>query len=121
VSPFNFMIPQVLTFTFLFLTSIVAGVKDFGHQTFTLATAWNVTNTIVFAVFILAAMRESHRAKRAPVRARVYSTFGRPAAAPLPVPVAAWTGADTTTPSPLPSPVSDPELVPAGSYREVAS
>jgi cellulose synthase (UDP-forming) len=121
VSPFNFMIPQVLTFTFLFLTSIVAGVKDFGHQTFTLATAWNVTNTIVFAVFILAAMRESHRAKRAPVRARVYSTFGRPAAAPLPVPVAASTGADTTTPSPLPSPVSDPELVPAGSYREVAS
>ena len=27
-SPFNFMIPQVLTFTFLFLTSIVAIYKD---------------------------------------------------------------------------------------------
>src|SRR6185312_6036503 len=80
VSPFNFMIPQVLTFTFLFLTSIVAGFKDAGHQTLTLATAWNVTNTVVFAIFIIAAFRESHVARRAPARAKVYSTFGRPVA-----------------------------------------
>ncbi|MEJ3404060.1 glycosyltransferase family 2 protein [Rathayibacter sp. YIM 133350] len=62
-SPFNFMIPQVLLFAFLFLTSIVAIAKDVGHLTLTLATAWNVTNTIVIGVFIIAAFRESHVGK----------------------------------------------------------
>jgi cellulose synthase (UDP-forming) len=64
-SPFNFMIPQVLTFFFLFLTSLVAIGKDTEHQTLTLATAWNVTNTVVIGVFIVAAFRESHRARAA--------------------------------------------------------
>lgn len=61
-SPFNFMIPQVLIFTFLFLTSIVAIMKDAGNFTFTLATAWNVTNTIVFGIFVWAALREPRKA-----------------------------------------------------------
>ena len=69
-SPFNFMIPQVMVFTFLFLTSFVAISKDIGHQNLTLATAWNVTNTIVIGVFIAAAFRESHRAKAAARRER---------------------------------------------------
>ncbi len=77
ISPFNFMIPQVLTFTFLLLTSVVAGFKDFGHQTFTLASAWNMTNTVVFGIFIVAALRESHVAARtAPAPVRLYPTFG---------------------------------------------
>jgi cellulose synthase (UDP-forming) len=78
VSPFNFMIPQVLAFVFLLLTSVVGGIKDYGHQTLTLASAWNMTNTVVFAVFIVAALRESHVTKRAvPAPAQLYPTFGR--------------------------------------------
>ena len=81
VSPFNFMIPQVLIFAFLFLTSLVGIVKDYGHQTLTLATAWNVTNTVVLGVFIIAAMRESRRTRLAGrPRAMVYPTFARPSA-----------------------------------------
>ncbi len=59
------MIPQVMVFAFLFLTSLVAISKDLQHQNLTLATAWNVTNTIVIGVFIAAAFRESRRAKAA--------------------------------------------------------
>lgn len=78
VSPFNFMIPQVLAFVFLLLTSIIGGIKDYGHQTLTLASAWNMTNTVVFAVFIVAALRESHVTKKTvPAPARLYPTFGR--------------------------------------------
>jgi cellulose synthase (UDP-forming) len=86
VSPFNFIIPQVLFFVFLFLTSVVGIVKDYGHETLTLATAWNVTNTIVLAVFIGAAFHESHLARVATrPRSTVYPTFARAAAPPLPV------------------------------------
>jgi cellulose synthase (UDP-forming) len=73
VSPFNFIIPQVLIFTFLLLTSLVALVKDYGDRTVTLATAWNVTNTIVLGVFVATAFHESHLARaaaRATARAR---------------------------------------------------
>jgi cellulose synthase (UDP-forming) len=88
VSPFNFMIPQVLLFVFLFLTSIVAILKDIDHGTLTLATAWNITSTVVLAVFIGGAMKESHAAKTAahPVP-QLYPTFGqRPAGSPAPRP-----------------------------------
>ena len=57
-SPFNFIIPQVLVFLFLVLTSMVGIYKDYMHQTLTLATGWNLTNTIVMGVFIVAALRE---------------------------------------------------------------
>ncbi|CAN5254358.1 hypothetical protein BH11ACT2_BH11ACT2_13650 [soil metagenome] len=63
-SPFNFMIPQVLTFSFLVLTSIVAGYKDYTNQTFTLATAWNVTNTLILGAFMIAGIRESAEVRR---------------------------------------------------------
>ena len=59
-SPFNFMIPQVLFFVFLLLTSLVAINRDLSNGTLTLATAWNVTNTIVLGAFVGAAFRESH-------------------------------------------------------------
>ena len=78
VSPFNFMIPQVLVFVFLLLTSVVAVMKDVGHGSITLATAWNLTSTIVFAVFIAAAMKEAHLARVAvPARPELYPTFAR--------------------------------------------
>ncbi|MBG6054404.1 cellulose synthase (UDP-forming) [Salinibacterium sp. CAN_S4] len=57
-SPFNFMIPQVLFFVFLLLTSFVAIYRDFDNGVLTLATGWNVTNTIIMGSFVAAAMRE---------------------------------------------------------------
>ena len=57
-SPFNFMIPQVLTFTFLLLTSAVAIYKDTTNGALTLATAWNVTNTVILGAFMIAGLRE---------------------------------------------------------------
>jgi len=91
-SPFNFIIPQVLFFAFVLLTSAVGIVKDYGHQTVTLATAWNVTNTIVLGVFVVTAFRESRRARIVQQPAvTLYPTFGRPVSerpvhlAPLPV------------------------------------
>lgn len=96
VSPFNFIIPQVLFFVFVLLTSVVGIVKDYGHQTLTLATAWNVTNTIVLGVFVVTAFRESHRARVEVAPATtVYPTFGRSPSdppvyqTPTPVPVRA--------------------------------
>jgi len=78
VSPFNFMIPQVLMFAFLLLTSVVAVIKDVGHGTITLATAWNLTSTVVFAVFIGAAMKESHLARvTVPAPPELHPTFAR--------------------------------------------
>ena len=82
-SPFNFMIPQVMVFTFLLLTSFVAISKDIGHQNLTLATAWNVTNTVLIGVFIAAAFRESHRAKAAARRARKRSAAPQAPQAPI--------------------------------------
>lgn len=58
-SPFAFIIPQVLFFTFLLMTSIVGGWKAWMTSSVDLALAWNVTNTLVIGVFILTAFRES--------------------------------------------------------------
>lgn len=60
-SPFNFMIPQTLFFVFLALTSVVAVYKDLGNGALTLATAWNVTNTIIIGAFIITAVVEARR------------------------------------------------------------
>ena len=64
-SPFNFMIPQVLTFTFLLLTSAVAIYKDLTNGVLTLATAWNVTNTVILGAFIHAGLHELRAARLA--------------------------------------------------------
>jgi cellulose synthase (UDP-forming) len=63
-SPFNFMIPQVLFFVFLLLTSVVGVWRDLGIGTPTLATAWNVTNTLILGSFVLAALNESRATRR---------------------------------------------------------
>jgi cellulose synthase (UDP-forming) len=60
-SPFNFMIPQVLVFAFLLLTSVVAIWRDLTNSQLTLATAWNVTNTLILGAFMLVACREAWR------------------------------------------------------------
>ncbi|WP_411698918.1 glycosyltransferase family 2 protein [Conyzicola sp.] len=68
-SPFNFMIPQVLFFVFLLLTSFVAVARDLDNGVFTLATAWNVTNTVILGSFVFAASRESRLIRRSARRA----------------------------------------------------
>jgi cellulose synthase (UDP-forming) len=62
-SPFNFIIPQVLMFFFLLLTSVVSIWRDIQNSQLTLATGWNVTNTIILAVFMVVAFRESYHNK----------------------------------------------------------
>lgn len=78
-SPFNFMIPQVLFFTFLLLTSFVAIYRDFDNEVFTLATAWNVTNTVIMGSFVAAAMREHSSLNRAFRAERRLRAMGVPA------------------------------------------
>jgi cellulose synthase (UDP-forming) len=58
-SPFNYMIPQVLVFVFLALTSVVSIWRDLGNSLFSLATAWSITNTFILGAFIVVAFRES--------------------------------------------------------------
>ncbi len=59
-SPWNFVIPQIVTFVFLALTSVVAIVRDVGNGVATIATVWNVLNTGILALFLFAAWREQH-------------------------------------------------------------
>jgi cellulose synthase (UDP-forming) len=63
-SPFAFMVPQVLLFAFLLPTSVVAVWRDVNHSQLTLATIWNITNTIILGAFIGAACRELARRRR---------------------------------------------------------
>ena len=58
-SPFNFMIPQVLVFFFLLLTSVVSIWRDLGNSQLSLATAWNVTNTFILGAFMIVALKEN--------------------------------------------------------------
>jgi cellulose synthase (UDP-forming) len=68
-SPFNFMIPQIVVFVFLLLSSAIAIWRDMGNSQLTLATAWNVTNTFILGSFMLVACREAWRIKHPKPRA----------------------------------------------------
>ena len=46
-SPFAFMMPQVLFFQFLLITTVVGVWKDLGNGYPSLALAWNATNTLI--------------------------------------------------------------------------
>jgi cellulose synthase (UDP-forming) len=84
-SPFNYIVPQMLMFLFLALTSVVGVWRDMDNGVVTLATAWNVTNSLVLLVFIGGAARESHvlrRQARADRRA-VGRAAGRHATGPV--------------------------------------
>ncbi|MGC3994489.1 MAG: glycosyltransferase [Propionicimonas sp.] len=77
-SAFNFIRPQVYLFTFLLLTSVVAVWRDLDNQQLSLATAWNITNTVALGLFLVEAFKEGHRA-------RVAERAGTRAASPVPV------------------------------------
>jgi len=53
-----------LFFVFLLLTSVVGVWRDLGIGTPTLATAWNVTNTLILGSFVVAALHESRATRR---------------------------------------------------------
>ncbi|WP_228375028.1 glycosyltransferase family 2 protein [Demequina iriomotensis] len=54
-SPFNFMIPQMLFFVFLLIASGVAIWRDVGNGFLTLATMWNLLNTVILGAFVVSA------------------------------------------------------------------
>lgn len=64
VSPFNFMIPQVLTFVFLALTSLVAVWQGVRQNNVTLGAGWNITNTLILGSFMVVAWREAVAGRR---------------------------------------------------------
>ncbi|MCK9795317.1 cellulose synthase catalytic subunit [Isoptericola sp. 4D.3] len=57
-SPFGFMVPQLLCFVFLLLTSAAGVWKEWGDPFPSLALAWNVTNTVILGGFVVTAVRE---------------------------------------------------------------
>ncbi|GEK19848.1 glycosyltransferase family 2 protein [Cellulomonas xylanilytica] len=83
-SPFAFMMPQVLFFQFLLITTVVGVWKDLGNGYPSLALAWNATNTLILGSFVLTAWREGHRgrlaARSARKSARADAAPARPAA-----------------------------------------
>lgn len=96
-SPFTFIRPQVYLFTFLALTSVVAIWRDVNNSQFSLATAWNLTNTAALGVFLVVALAEAFRRE------------------PAPAPVAASTPAVPRAGvfEPVPARVAEPALNPA--------
>jgi cellulose synthase (UDP-forming) len=63
-SPFNFVVPQMLFFLFLSLTSVVAIFRDVSNGVATLATAWNITNTVILGAFLIAVARDARLLRR---------------------------------------------------------
>jgi cellulose synthase (UDP-forming) len=63
-SPFAFMMPQVLFFQFLLITTVVGAWKDLGNGYPSLALAWNATNTLILGSFVITAWREGHRGRQ---------------------------------------------------------
>jgi cellulose synthase (UDP-forming) len=75
LSPFNFIIPQVLAFVFLLVTSVVAVWQIWRQEVVTLGAAWNITNTLILGAFIAVAWREARLGRRrAKAVSRVSST-----------------------------------------------
>lgn len=80
-SPLTFVVPQVLFFAFLVLTSVVGVWRAVGEGYVSLALAWNTTNAVVLGAFVLTAAREGRRRRRearhlagdAPARVRTTS------------------------------------------------
>ncbi|PFG44528.1 cellulose synthase (UDP-forming) [Isoptericola jiangsuensis] len=75
-SPFEVIVPQVLCFVFLLVTSVVGVWKHGGDDGLPgLSVAWNITNTVILGGFLVTALREhraavrEQRAARRPARA----------------------------------------------------
>ncbi len=63
-SPYNFVVPQMMFFLFLSLTSVVAVFRDIANGVLTLATAWNVTNTLILGAFLVSVARDARLLRR---------------------------------------------------------
>lgn len=63
-SPFNYIRIQAYILVFLLLTTAAGLWKSYYQQDFAISVIWNMVNTIVFAVFIVVAVREGRSAKR---------------------------------------------------------
>ncbi|GAA4724520.1 hypothetical protein GCM10023216_13200 [Isoptericola chiayiensis] len=80
-SPFEVIVPQVLCFVFLLVTSVVGLWKHWGDDGLPgLSVAWNVTNTLILGGFVLTAVREHRVAMREQRAARRPQAPARPAA-----------------------------------------
>jgi len=66
-SPFNFIRPQVYLFTFLLLTSVVSIWRDLSNAQLSLATTWNLVNTLTIGAFLMVAVREDRTFRRQPL------------------------------------------------------
>jgi cellulose synthase (UDP-forming) len=64
-SPFAFIQPQVLMFVLLAATTVVGLWKDMSNGSLSLALAWNATNTLILGGFVVTALREGRRGRRA--------------------------------------------------------
>ena len=82
-SPFNVIVPQVLFWVFLTLTSAVAIARDLDNGVPTLATGWNLINTGVLTVFMVVALREHRALRRAARPGRRRALVGPIAPAPV--------------------------------------
>lgn len=63
-SPFNYTMPQVLTFTFLALTTVVGMYKVSVTNEVALSLVWNGINTLVLGAFVAVAAREAIELRR---------------------------------------------------------
>ena len=79
-SPFNYVVPQMLVFLFMVLTSAVGVWRDLDNGVVTLASAWSITNTLIVGSFLTFAARESRSLKR---EVRVQARRLRAATGPL--------------------------------------
>jgi cellulose synthase (UDP-forming) len=80
-SPFNYVVPQMLAFLFLALTSAVGVWRDVDNGIVTLGSAWNITNTLILGAFLTFAAREARRMRR---EAKVARRIERVPTAPVP-------------------------------------
>ncbi len=103
-SPFNFVVPQMLFFLFLSLTSVVAIYRDVSNGVATLATAWNVTNTVILGAFLIAVARDARLLRRG--IAGSATTGSEPAPEPRTV---------VARPTDVPQPDLPPVVAPAAS------
>lgn len=115
-SPYNFVIPQVLFFEFLLLTSAVAIWRDVDNGVLTLATAWNLTNTLILGAFLNAARREARALRKGLPLSPPVETWADEPSSPHRTVVAKPEGAVPRPPAPVVAAVASvPALVHAPS------
>lgn len=85
-SAFNFIMPQVLTFVFLLVTSAVGIWRDLLMSTLNIATFWSVVNTFVLGLFVWTAWRED-RLRSRPQASRALHPAASHETQPAPTPV----------------------------------